>query len=292
MGNNANGLPRFRQHRKTFHRKVCREILGRRSGGHLSNADSGSSTSKDIAEGVVQRMGFPLCQDLPSPQSIGTLFENYVRDFLRDTFEELEHLRPGDWIYETEKSTSISAFDQYEHLDSVVKALKDNEELRASLGQDYLVSPDVIVGRRPIDDNRINQNDELVEPGSGEEAGETPLRRFNNPSLPILHSTISCKWTIRSGRSQNSRTEALNIIRNRKGNTPHIAVVAAEPMPTRLSSIAMGTGDIDCTYHIALPELVDTLEEMGNEDQLDMLRLLIEGRRLRDISDLPFDLAV
>jgi hypothetical protein len=28
-----------------------------------------------------------------------------------------------------------------------------------------------------------------------------------------------------------------------------------------------------------------------NEDQLDMLNMLIEGRRLRDISDLPFDLA-
>jgi len=28
-----------------------------------------------------------------------------------------------------------------------------------------------------------------------------------------------------------------------------------------------------------------------NEDQMDMLRVLVEGRRLRDISDLPFDLA-
>jgi len=54
----------------------------------------------------------------------------------------------------------------------------------------------------------------------------------------------------------------------------------------------MGTGDIDCTYHIALPELVETLNDIENEDQLDMLNLLVAGRRLRDISDLPFDLAV
>jgi len=54
----------------------------------------------------------------------------------------------------------------------------------------------------------------------------------------------------------------------------------------------MGTGDIDCTYHFALPELIETLREMENEDQIDMLNLLVRGRRLRDISDLPFDLSV
>ncbi|HFD40420.1 MAG TPA: hypothetical protein ENJ31_11315 [Anaerolineae bacterium] len=34
------------------------------------------------------------------------------------------------------------------------------------------------------------------------------------------------------------------------------------------------------------------MSEIGNEDQLDRLTMLIEGRRLRDISDLVFDLAV
>jgi hypothetical protein len=275
--------------RNQFHEKICQNILGRRGKGHLSNADSSSRTSKDIAEGVAKRMGFPLCEDVPPGQTCGNRFEKYVADFLRDTFGELYHLRPGEWIYEAD---SISAFDQYEHLDSVVEALKEHEELRASLGQDYLVDPDVVIGRSPVDDSKINENSEIIERGSEEEAGETPLRSLNNQERPILHATVSCKWTIRSGRSQNSRTEALNIIRNRKGNTPHIAVVAAEPMPTRLSSIAMGTGDVDCTYHMALPELLETLEDMQNEDQLDMLNLLIDGRRLRDISDLPFDLAV
>ena len=30
----------------------------------------------------------------------------------------------------------------------------------------------------------------------------------------------------------------------------------------------------------------------NNEDQQEMLHTLIDGKRLRDISDLPFDLAV
>ncbi|MBN1975836.1 MAG: restriction endonuclease, partial [Anaerolineae bacterium] len=33
---------------------------------------------------------------------------------------------------------------------------------------------------------------------------------------------MSCKWTIRSDRGQNPRTEVLNLIRNRKGHLPHI----------------------------------------------------------------------
>ena len=120
---------------------------------------------------------------------------------------------------------------------------------------------------------------------------KTSLREKNyrNPK-PILHASISCKWTFRSDRSQNTRTEALNLIRNRKGKTPHIVCVTAEPMPTRLASLAMGTGDLDCVYHMALTELIASLNESGNDDQQDMLNTLISGKRLRDISDLPFDL--
>jgi len=86
---------------------------------------------------------------------------------------------------------------------------------------------------------------------------------------------------VRSDRSQNSRTEALNLIRNRKGSLPHVAAVTAEPLPTRLASLALGTGDLDCVYHFALDELQDAILTIENEDQMDMLRTLVDGRRLR-----------
>ena len=89
-------------------------------------------------------------------------------------------------------------------------------------------------------------------------------------------------------RSQNARTEGLNLIRNRKGKSPHIVVVTAEPLPSRLASLALGTGDIDCVYHFALPELQ---KAASSETDLDLLDTLVGGSRLRDISDLPFDLA-
>jgi hypothetical protein len=38
--------------------------------------------------------------------------------------------------------------------------------------------------------------------------------------------------------------------------------------------------------------LIEALEEDGNQDQQEMLNTMINGKRLRDISDLPFDLAI
>ena len=61
---------------------------------------------------------------------------------------------------------------------------------------------------------------------------------------------------------------------------------------SRLASIALGTGDIDCVYHFALHELQATVETLGMDDAADMLAVMVDGKRLKDISDLPLDLAV
>ena len=53
-----------------------------------------------------------------------------------------------------------------------------------------------------------------------------------------------------------------------------------------------GTGDIDCVYHFALYELLKAVKDIQAEDALEMLKILIDGKRLKDISDLPLDLAV
>ena len=157
---------------------------------------------------------------------------------------------------------------------------------------DYNIMPDIVSGRRPVSDEEVNR-DRILLVAEDPFAQFTPLRKENlKRPRPILHASISCKWTLRSDRGQNARTEALNLIRNRKGRLPHVVAVTAEPLPTRISSLALGTGDLDCVYHFALPELQEAITEIENEDQMDMLMMLIEGRRLRDISDLPFDLAI
>ena len=61
-------------------------------------------------------------------------------------------------------------------------------------------------------------------------------------------------------------------------------------MPSRTASFALGTGDIDCVYHFALYELIDAIKRLGAEDSIELLSMLVNGKRLKDISDLPMDL--
>jgi hypothetical protein len=156
------------------------------------------------------------------------------------------------------------------------------------LGSDYVIAPDVLIVREPESDEHINAGKKIVDETVALRSG---LRKRNNERA-ILHASISCKWTLRSDRAQNARSEALNLIRNRKGRAPHIAVVTGEPLPSRLASLALGTGDIDCVYHFALPELITSVEKLPAEDSLNLVKIMVDGKRLKDISDLPLDLAV
>lgn len=45
-------------------------------------------------------------------------------------------------------------------------------------------------------------------------------------------------------------------------------------------------------YHFALYELIRAVQEVGSEDAVEMLETLVQGKRLKDISDLPLDLVV
>lgn len=80
------------------------------------------------------------------------------------------------------------------------------------------------------------------------------------------------------------------MMRNRKGRAPHICVLTFEPLPSRIESIAAGTGDVDCVYHAALYELAAAVEEVGSSRDRESLDAMISGERLRDISDLALDL--
>ena len=280
--------------RRVYHSRICRESVRlKRDGetGYPNFADKGNKSSREIALGIVQLLGCAANYDSLSGQARGNRFEMITKDFLESAFGLLQHLRPGRWHYSIE--TPISGFDQYEHLGELERIVEQVSTLASSLGTDYIIKPDIVIGRWPVSDEEINREKTVVDTRETL-AGLTPLREVNaeKKGRLILHASISCKWTLRSDRSQNARAEALNLIRNRKGNLPHILAVTAEPLPTRIASLALGTGDLDCVYHFALPELTEAIREIDNEDQMDMLSTLVEGRRLRDISDLPFDLAI
>ena len=279
------------QERKRYHESLLREgVLTIDKNGIPSNADKSSKLSVSIALGIANRL-MAETHDKSVGQTSGAKFEQLNMEFLTNTFPQLQNLRPGVWHITklgNRNSMKTSSFAQYEHLDYLNRLTAYDRKLAASMGNDYMVAPDVVVYRDTVSDDEINEDQFFVD----DTVCTMADLRKKNGGLPILHASVSAKWTMRSDRAQNSRTEALNLIRNRKGNLPHIVVVTGEPMPARIASLALGTGDIDCVYHFALYELVDAVKEIGAEDALEMLNVLIEGKRLKDISDLPMDLAV
>ncbi|WP_288109194.1 NgoMIV family type II restriction endonuclease [Limnobacter sp.] len=282
---------KFSELRKAFHAVLLQHTLTINSAGVASNADSSNTPSKKIAKGIAELLNAETIGERIPGQTSGNQFEEICAHFVKTAFMELHHLRPGVWdVHQVigRNRLEIAKYDQYSHLTALDKAAKADPELAAALGSDYTITPDIVVVRQTVSDEVINQNSKLVD---REIATLASLRNTEN-SLPLLHASISCKWTIRSDRAQNARSEALNLIRNRKGRLPHVVVVTAEPTPSRLASIALGTGDIDCVYHFALYELQAVLKNLGMEDASDLLAVMVDGKRLKDISDLPLDLAI
>lgn len=280
----------FAEERKHYHERLLQEgILTIDKNGVPSNADRASKLSIKIAAGIAERL-MAGENEKSVGQTSGAKFEQINMEFLAATFPKLQHLRPGEWTITklgNRNAIKTSSFAQYQHLEYLNRLMEYDKQLAASMGNDYMVAPDVVVYRQPVSDEEINRPQVFVDDNVCTMAD---LRKKYS-DLPILHASISAKWTMRSDRAQNSRTEALNLIRNRKGNLPHIVVVTGEPMPARIASLALGTGDIDCVYHFALYELIDAVKEADAEDALETLNVLTEGKRLKDISDLPMDLA-
>ena len=281
-----NGKSLFGEARAEFHAALLKAALTSQ-GGVPANADRASKQSVAIANGLIKRLGKELEAEKQAGQTSGKQFEEACAAFISQTFLRLGHLRPGQWSV-LRGTHAISGFEQYLHLASLQKIAETNNEVAVALGNDYLIKPDIVIARQPETDEAINGPQLLV---GKKEARRSVLRAANNEH-PILHASVSCKWTIRSDRAQNARSEGLNLVKNRKGRLPHIVVITAEPVPGRLASIALGTGEIDCVYHFALPELEETLAELQYDDAKEMVSIMVQGKRLRDISDLPLDLAV
>lgn len=273
------------QARSAFH-AACLAGPITSTNGIPSIADVANRPSREISVALIEKIGTSQNRIAkPAGQSAGAMFESACRDFIESCLAQLQHLRPG--VFAVEKGRQISLFDQYAHLDDLRSLADASRELKTLLGTDYLIKPDVVVTRAAAPDSEINRLAPLVDATI---ARQTALRQANG-ARTTLHASISCKLTIRSDRVQNTRSEALNLIRNRKGRLPHIVAVTAEPMPSRIAAIALGTGDIDCVYHFALTELVAVLREQDRET-LELVETMIEGQRLRDIADLPLDLVV
>lgn len=238
-----------------------------RNGFAPNTADTNSAVSIALAATVLDLLRVPrgTASGVANPQS-GRPLELAVVGTLQRDLPKLDPIRK--WVIDP-ATHPITDFLQYNHLKKVDQLVKENAELRTTLGTDYIIRPDVVVG--------------------------LPARHPDEPLF--LHAAISCKWTIRSDRVQNIRHENNQMIRHRRERLPHLITVTAEPLPSRLAAIARGTGEVDAVYHIAYDALDQAVSGLYQKKQLsgeqfDAWYEVTDQGRVRPYSDLAETLAL
>lgn len=141
--------------RKEYHISIFKELLNVNDKGIPNNADKYSKISVKLAKEIVKQIAIQTNSLKLSGQTAGKSFEKLTLAYQEKVFSEINHLRSGK--YEFFIGRSIEDFEQYEHLATVAEMLKKSSELRATLG-DYIISPDIVIGRLPVDDKEINQH--------------------------------------------------------------------------------------------------------------------------------------
>lgn len=270
--------------RQSYHRNVCEQVLG-------VTGETTKHISQHLKRAFIRR-GLDASEysavegGISEKDASSILFTQLTQDFLLDAFRIFQsiHLQPLSLFHD------LSSVPEYGHL-ICLKPLSVHGVRQFSQGkyEDWLL-PDIAIYSETVGENLTDEIRTLP---------STSIDRVHlspPPSLlhshKVLYATISCKWMLGSDRSPNSHFEVISLTRKHNDSPQRFFVVTAEPWPTRIAALALGTGDLDCVYHFALHELVESSKELQNQDSIELLDIMIDGRRLRDISDLPFDLAL
>ncbi|WP_053226668.1 NgoMIV family type II restriction endonuclease [Solirubrobacter soli] len=309
-------MPLIETRRDAFAAALCTDILGYKGGAKPTMSDSSSAVSVEIGRRFLARLaaaGFVPAKGVSlKGQEVGKRFDVHVREYVDQAFVNGTaslvsvspatdfHCRSGVHIRDTAQYAHLEILRQIGEDPAVTTSAVARQQFRAVTASDYQVQADVVVLRRPTPATTAPRTGKLYSSSSGLAMSTAVLNRRPGQH-DLLHANVSCKWTFRSDRAQNIRTEAIALMRHRKGRMPHMVVVTAEPLPSRLRSIAIGTGEVDCVYHIGLDFLADALADSlaaatttqrkkALSDQIGQFELMRDGDRLRDVSDLPFDL--
>ncbi|HEY3718393.1 MAG TPA: NgoMIV family type II restriction endonuclease [Jatrophihabitantaceae bacterium] len=255
----------------------CQQLFGVRFGPNL--ADLGGKGSASVSGLLYARLGIPkerttdldIEKAAAEAERAGSAGTGLEVDLENDLRQYLAMHAPGRG-FEVTRTGTVAQFSQYSHLNELQKLFNEQPTLRSAIGRDYHVKTDVMVS--------------LPDPA--------------DPEMPrFLHAAVSSKLTLRSDRAQNIRYEFGTLVANRRGRLPHLVVVTAEPLPSRLVSLARGTGAIDAVYHLLYEEMdsvmrAERIDHYGEhywlEQQRDWQELVTQGR-IRPYAELPALLA-
>jgi len=270
-------------------------LCGYRANGNPNTSDNSDQQSKDIGLAMFDELGVPAGR--PAPPDAGSALEEAVR-------LHLVSVRPDLVI---ERSRPATDFDQYAHLSVFPTFRRANVSTETSLARlaEAIATVDSLEARVSLSAElararaSLQRQDALV----GELVSNMPEEALlkvditvaepRPGGLPLVHTTISSKWSLRTDRAQDCVSQGAKLVAQRRGRMPHFAVLTIEPRPAMLKILGDGSGSIDCVYHLDLPALTRAWEGLAASQvrpetwsPYRSFRRLVEQRRLRDYDEL------
>ncbi|WP_260475719.1 NgoMIV family type II restriction endonuclease [Streptomyces sp. WAC 06725] len=280
--------------------------------GRPNTSDKNDKGSIELGKVFFEAMGISPETDIPAHPVGNLMAQETTRDLREFLRTEAAHL-------EVAPERPFTSFEQFSHLNAT-------RELRGDMAQEVIRATNALrnitanfeidqEAREQLNKHLLNVKEEIRTTEErrrelldllGEESllklDVTVARSVPNPltgaHLQHLVAGLSLKWSLRTDRAQDCRSQGAKMAALRRGRMPHFAAVTMEPRPAMLALLGRGSGDIDCVYHLHLPALADAIDEYCSGTRRkarieirDKFRRLRDQRRLRDYDELRSYLA-
>lgn len=277
----------------------AKDLCGYRDHGKPNTSDASGQLSVDLGQALFEALGV-------DPKATG--LEPTGAPFSRRVAADLQQRvnQSGSSLLVVPEKP-LNAFDQYTHVAALRQASPGPSKQYQTAWNRLAKFTRTVVPETDRKRNRLegllDGVEDAVEADTDtrrilfEQVGEESLLKLDvtasmpTTGVPTLEVGLSLKWSLRTDRAQDCRSQGAKMSALRRGRMPHFAAVTMEPRPYMLNLLGGGSGEVDCVYHLDLAALSEAVEAAcrGNRQRqptLNTFRRLVAQRRLRDYDDL------
>ncbi|WP_213281124.1 NgoMIV family type II restriction endonuclease [Cellulomonas hominis] len=284
----------------SFAKDLCKV----RANGKPNTSDASDKLSVAVGEELFRVLGVNAARSDEKDEPTGAQFAHQVAADLMSRFPPAA----GTVVLPERK---LFEFDQYRHVGALrgfepgrskefIKAWKRlTSHARKGASGAALARVETLIGdvESVIDSEAEHLSSLLAQAGDESLLGLdlTVSRAVEPPARPQLAIGLSLKWSLRTDRAQDCRSQGAKMSALRRGRMPHFGVLTMEPRPYMLNLLGGGSGDVDCVYHLDLPALTAAVDTVyvgpRRTASRDLFHRLVEQRRVRDYDELVAEIA-
>ena len=96
-------------------------------------------------------------REAQTPLPSRSQFRAAIHEFRVKRWPAAAPRRRSEWRLGSRGSPTLAlaAYEQYRHLSEIAEALEEHPQLKTVIGNDYMIAPDIVIGRNLVDDATI-----------------------------------------------------------------------------------------------------------------------------------------